>query len=600
MKCFFVIILTLFLGVIALCFPVSLVEATMVFADDFSSGEIEKWQITKTNSSSWTVSDGILVGKIVSSSSVSELIPRPEFWYEGWGDYRFSVDMMPVSGADRNLGWNYQDPRNWYEAHFVGNMVELYRLREGQTGFVSGHQFFMTPLTWHHLVVEVQEQKMKLWVDGWLVADVMDWFADGRQGSIALKVGTGAIAPTEVWFDNVRVELLPEVDNSATEVEALMQTDSRWANDIYDHAMSWSNQPTIERWGCALTSLVMILRKHGFTQFTDAVEIDPGSLNQWLAAQPDGYIADGWVNWLAAARLTRQLVAQKYPGFNSLKFSSWWPIVGQSSVITKIASELVVGRPVIAALSNHFFVADGLLGGAQDIQIKDPWYQISLLGQHLAANRIPISLRLIEPVTAQSSVVTGWLLAIENGGSPELINESGVLATDWQVVDGPERGESEDDSATNWQVWWIPSRNQGKYQLRVLSRDQSQPPQVVWYEYFKDDTVRKNIFGGLELEFDRQFVVGEDGITWLNQQGLAWNWVELAEWWQEHLGSLGTQDAEAWIRIRYLLFSSASISTQGDDRYRSFLEKTVNFYRSQSESLLLQELLSRLPLTGSF
>lgn len=132
---------------------------------------------------------------------------------------------------------------------------------------------------------------------------------------------------------------------------------SPWGDDIYDTANRWfSSDPSIARWGCALTSAAMVLEHHNF-------DVDPGSLNDWLKAQPDGYIRNGLVNWLAISRYTK--INPNSDG-ESLEYQR---IGFDTGVLDQVLSEHKLG---ILAVPGHFVVAKEKSGNTY--LINDPAY----------------------------------------------------------------------------------------------------------------------------------------------------------------------------------------------------------------------------------
>ncbi|MEK7572913.1 MAG: C39 family peptidase [Patescibacteria group bacterium] len=87
-----------------------------------------------------------------------------------------------------------------------------------------------------------------------------------------------------------------------------------WGPTEYDNSSGKLSNPTMDRWGCAVTSAAMVLRFHNINQFTDGTPIDPGSLNNWLKNNK-GYLTgynnlDGfysYFNWPIIGKLTKQL-----------------------------------------------------------------------------------------------------------------------------------------------------------------------------------------------------------------------------------------------------------------------------------------------------
>ncbi|HBO10900.1 MAG: hypothetical protein UX38_C0005G0003 [Microgenomates group bacterium GW2011_GWC1_46_16] len=85
------------------------------------------------------------------------------------------------------------------------------------------------------------------------------------------------------------------------------QKDERWKDVEYDTASVWAgeSQASIERWGCVISSIAMVLQKYGI-DMPDGTKITPSVLNTWLKLQPDGYVGKGLVNWLSISRLVRE------------------------------------------------------------------------------------------------------------------------------------------------------------------------------------------------------------------------------------------------------------------------------------------------------
>lgn len=139
-------------------------------------------------------------------------------------------------------------------------------------------------------------------------------------------------------------------------VEDIKQFLPPWNKDIYDHATNWTNNPSIERWGCALTSAVMILRFYNFN-------IWPNTLNNWLKNQSDGYLRNGLLNWLAISRYTLLNQSDNSPVLEYKRLPG---------DINLLKTELSSGKPTILKVPNHFIVAKNQIGST--FQINDPAY----------------------------------------------------------------------------------------------------------------------------------------------------------------------------------------------------------------------------------
>jgi hypothetical protein len=124
----------------------------------------------------------------------------------------------------------------------------------------------------------------------------------------------------------------------------LSQKDSAWAGEEYDSASTWAGaaRSGIGRWGCAITSVAMILQKNGVNAL-DGTSVDPSKLNTWLISQTDGYIGPGLLNWLA---VTRYVKASYDAGNASTKLEYSRPSATSTPVL-----------PTILGLPGHFVVA---------------------------------------------------------------------------------------------------------------------------------------------------------------------------------------------------------------------------------------------------
>ena len=123
-----------------------------------------------------------------------------------------------------------------------------------------------------------------------------------------------------------------------------------WENDTYDNITG-----TIKQFGCALTSASMVLKYHGHN-------INPNALNTWLKGQPDGYLGNGLVNWLAVSRYT-------YLNKSSAPALEFRKVIASDN---NLINELNLGRPAILKEPGHYIVAKSQT--ADSFGINDPGY----------------------------------------------------------------------------------------------------------------------------------------------------------------------------------------------------------------------------------
>ena len=152
-------------------------------------------------------------------------------------------------------------------------------------------------------------------------------------------------------------------------IPLLKQTSNPWQSEEYDSAHIWNpNDPTINAWGCAMTSAAMVFKYYGINKLPDGTNLDPGSLNTWLKNQPDGYVGTGWVNWLALARLSR--IAGSIN--NIINFDALEYVRDAGNDQTQLTTDINNGHPDILEEPGHFIVGKGINDTTFDI--NDPYY----------------------------------------------------------------------------------------------------------------------------------------------------------------------------------------------------------------------------------
>lgn len=171
-----------------------------------------------------------------------------------------------------------------------------------------------------------------------------------------------------------RAKVTP-ASSTALDVPLLKQTSEPWQSNEYDSALVWNpDNPTINRWGCAMTSAAMILQYHGITKLPNNTTLDPGTLNTWLKNQSDGYIGSGNINWLAISRLSKLAKDSgnnpEFP-YHALEFRR------ADIDVNLLTNDLTSSQPVILEEPGHFIVATGVNGSTFDI--NDSFYNRSLL-----------------------------------------------------------------------------------------------------------------------------------------------------------------------------------------------------------------------------
>lgn len=406
--------------------------APIVFSEDFS-GDLSKWYSYR-NGSMWSIVDGKVEAYVPNRSSLTELIPKDEYWNSDWKNYLLEYDMTPLQGVDRNTLFGFQDPSNWYEVHFVEWALNVAKVVTGTVPFSGDAPYHLVNGQTYRVAIKFNEGQITISVNGQQIFDQLDHTFADDYGRIGLKAGTGAVYPTRVQFDNVVVRWLDGPAGGGEPVSAdiklavpyFSQLDDQWRTDEYDTARNWSSSPTIGRWGCLTTSMAMIMNYHGLTHLPDGQLLTPASLNNWLKSQVDGYVGEGAFNWIAASRLSR-LISERY-GTPKLEY-----LAHQGAELTTAIQEIMAGKPSVLQIEGHFLVATGLQKNAPeaavaDIYINDPAYDYQKLSQH---QQPLLSTRTLQPSHTDLSYL---LLTHSPNLQVKVTDAQGLLIPGWQTI----------------------------------------------------------------------------------------------------------------------------------------------------------------------
>jgi len=421
----------------------------------------------------WEIEQHTLTAVIDRGSRRSMLIPHPhqfpEDWPEYWPEYTFSFEFLHTKGADVNFLFNYRDENNWYEIHTKYGTYQIVRVQNGHVTFrVFGNIELQTD-AWQQIKVTVNNGEYYLFLNDKLVGTHSDWTYDATSpGIVGLRATTGAIFPTEVSFRNISVELFtqPEIEVSA-EIPHFKQTDPIWAEDEYNTAHLWSDNPTMYRWGCLTTSMAMLFQFYGVPE-------TPQTLNDWLKSQPDGYIGNGLFNWVAATRLSR--IYNQELGTPKLEYS-----VALGPDLDTAANELTNDRPVIYHLPGHFLV------GNSTETILDPFYDFTNLQEHtLYLEKGLLSTRILTPSNTDLSYFVfvhdpELKLQLHDSDGTELL----LITTHDSLSAPPDHAEH----STNQVMSLFAKPPSGEYSLRFSTEKPTKEQiEILTYDVFAEPT----------------------------------------------------------------------------------------------------------------
>lgn len=461
--------------------------AQLLFADDFEHG-LDKWDLGSGSWDTWEIAqDGWLEAEVPGLYSRSELVPADDYWQPEWLNYQLEFNFITETEADHNWVWGWEDVDNWYEIHFYRNVYNAARVSDGWALFNFDGIYWVKQDELYQVKIVFNQGRMQIWANEELVTDRQDYhYQDGDGGKIALKATTGAAYPTQVRFNDIRLYSLEPSLDTYLPVEQFKQYQQPWRDQEYNHAESWpsreswppedQNRTTMHHWGCALTSLTSIFHYYDLHTLPDQTELDPGSFNQWLNRQADGYIGEGSLNWLAGVRLSRLIrdefstVEQPLPHLEYHRDFS--PTT--ESVINTIDQN----RPQILQIPGHFLIANGYPQDEDDLIISDPAYVHTRFSQH--------DTYMVSSIDFQPSQTDlSYLLAVyQPSVQLDYLDSSGQVLTDsflaqdsvadqfydYQSGNGPAGAAVQSAPVTHY----LPKPETGSYQLRVLADDDLQ------------------------------------------------------------------------------------------------------------------------------
>jgi len=406
-----------FFCLILLFIATGLGRAHVWFSEDFDQ-DYSRWQLLQGSYDYWSIVDGAIKSEILQSKTMTTLVPYDQWWVGVSMPYRVDFLFQSLDTTDKNFVLGVRDVDNFYDVHFYAGGLIIEDIRNGISVKQRVVSYFLPRQVWNKVRIEYDTTGFRIYMNGIMMSGSLPHWAPIPMGKFGLKASSGTYKYSRSMFDEIRISSLLGT------IPKLKQNDERWASEIYDHADSWSAQPNISRWGCALSAATMILRFHGFDLLEDGQELQVNSLNQWLKQQVDGYLGNGLLNWLAISRLSHILSQNSNLNLPSLEIKYL-----QSDEATMLSSlrEHLVDSPQIAAGDGHFFVVDAYDEVEWDFRIRDPLYEHQWLKQKAGFE----SLRLFTPSHTDLSYI---LLQLPRELSLSVLDELGQTPAAWQEV----------------------------------------------------------------------------------------------------------------------------------------------------------------------
>ena len=429
----------------------------LLFTDDFEDQNSNGWDIV-SGSDLWTIGEIQESYRFGARSSLVNIEAQAGDF--GWTDFEFSLDVLPKEGWDRNLFFRITGERSYlanlnlpsgYALHMSPAWIDL---QKWTPGVVSSPDLYRANVNWpvgvvKNIRIRVQGNNIKVF-EGSNETPIINYLDNSSTailgGRIALVITTGASNPSEMWFDNIKVKsLVPQPPS--LEVPNIKQYSLPWKDKLYDHADIWSATPTIERWGCALTSASMVLKYYGHESAY------PDVLNTWLSHEPDGYLRNGLLNWLALSRYTviNESTASPILIYKRLEANN-------SNLTTELSQE----RPPILKVPGHFVVA--VSQTIDSFGINDPAF---VERRNLAAyDNSFLGIESYRPTHTDLSYI---LLALDSAMDMKVFNPNGNIISDGYYTDSPimDAVDGIGLSGIPLKIFLLPTPPDGNYQIEI-------------------------------------------------------------------------------------------------------------------------------------
>lgn len=452
------------------------VYAAVLFSDDFEQGSSQWTPIRGPNL--WQVNNG-RYGAVINNGGTILVSAAGSI---GVSDYKIDLDMFTVQGEDKNVEFRWRNNNgNATGVHFTNGGARFYA-----HGVNTSNPYPLENNHQYHIQAILNGQNIKFYIDNNLLFDEIDpdyQFQGNEQ--MVLVVTTGASFPTEVYFDNIVISTLDE----ALDVQLLKQTDLLWGSELYDSANLWSTGGTdISTWGCALTSAAMVFQYNGINKMPDDTDLTPGTMNTWLKSQPDGYVRNGLVNWLALSRLSRLSKPNNSYSFDALEYDR---VNHQDDAL--LGKSIAENIPPILEEPGHFIVATGTDSANTTFFINDPYYlRTSLVDP--AYNKNYLSMGTYTPSSTDLSYL---MFVVDPDVSINLLNNSGenIGETYLQSPIQDPLGISNNNIGL-LKMLYFKKPSSGNYSV-LLSSNVSEGYTLQSYEYDINGNVKQNAFTGV-------------------------------------------------------------------------------------------------------
>lgn len=442
------------------------------FVDEFNSESSLDNYYVSTNSGSVVVESGKLV---LSAPNNSKHFPYVSLKNTYIGDHVESISIdfrysyIGVFGAGIIIDDNYPMNGNNYDVGsnsiaWTWNWGAPPKLRLGMYPFIHSEIFDQTGM--HNLKITGNPGMYEVYLD-----DIFQGTTTSSKQINSLWFGNPEVVSTTSSWPVIEIERI-EINNTENEntFPYFSQRDPEWKDLPYDSASVWAgNQAnSIERWGCAITSVAMVLKEYGI-KMPNGDNVNPEKINAWLMSQPDGYIGNGLLNWLAISRLARDARENGHAD-TDLEF-----VKSHGSPSDEISS----GKYPIIDEGGHFAT---LYDQDMDSYILNDPYDAS------RSSKLKTELiRSVNTYTPSNTDLSYIMLVSEEDTSIETKHNDNAVGEEYQEEIRDDIGGS---STGKFRVVYIPKPSDGYYKLSINNAGTGSSL-VKIYSYDKDGNVDK-------------------------------------------------------------------------------------------------------------
>lgn len=452
---------------------------SIIFYDDFTDANANGWEEHLGYGGSWKVENGEYIGSVSYNSWGSATYSLTG--NVNWDNYILELKFKNISGIDKVVKFRYNSQ---YE-HYAFNLRSGYNdlvVGKGSPrggGWIKSVSVENFTGVWYKIKVVLNGTKIQIYIDDQLKFDFDDTDRPILNGKIGLEVWPGAAAAvTTVAFDDVMVTSLDSASNLLP-VPYFSQRDPAWGQDEYDHATKWvdmGEEPTMEWWGCALTSGAMTARYFGLGKTPYNEELTPKTLNNWMKDQNDANFRNGAMNWQLLSRMsakTADLFGTNKLDLSLSKVANNFPkldaiLTQESNSFPGLPGILEVTHPV-SPNGKHFVVAKGQSGAT--FGINDPYDQNKNLLSAIPYNNSFDKMVWYEPTHSNLSTI---FLVVENDIDIRVLHQNTFIGEQFDLnplgADGGIGGES----GEILRMFYLEKPTSGYYSIG-LSTDSPQP-----------------------------------------------------------------------------------------------------------------------------